>query len=292
MSERATRIKIQTSSFTVSVSLALVLLMLGLAGWIMLNFKNLSVSIKEKFSVQVMLNENVSESTIDKLRKQLDAAPFVREATYVPKDVAAEEMKNELGEDFISFLGENPIPPSINVKLKSEYVNSDSLKWITTEIKSMADKKSVKEVSYKEILASELDRNDKYIGLVMIILAGLLVIVAVGLINNTIRLSIYSKRFLLRTMYLVGATRSFIRRPFILRGIRQGVVAGILACFLMGAFIFMMIKIFPPLIVNQDQNQLIILMLGIILLGVLISSVSSALAVSRYLRLKQEDLYF
>lgn len=292
MSERATRIRLQTSSVTVSISLALVLFMLGLAGWIMLNFKNLTTNIKEKFSMQVMLNENVTEANIDKLRKQLDAAAFVKEATYIPKDVAAEEMKKELGEDFISFLGDNPIPPSINVKLRSEYVNTDSLKWISTEIKSMADRKSVKDVVYKEILAQELDRNYKDIGLVILILAALLTIVAVGLINNTIRLSIYSKRFLLRTMYLVGATRSFIRKPFIIRGIRQGVVAGILACFLIGGFIFMLIKIFPLLLLNQDRNELILLMGGIIVLGVLISAISSALAVSRYLRLKQEDLHF
>lgn len=140
MSQNAVHLKLQTSSATVVVSLGLVLLMLGLAGWAMLNFKNLISLMKEEFGFQVILNENVSQANIEKLRKKLDASLFVKEAAFVSKDVAAEDMKKELGEDFISFLGENPIPSSINVKLNSDYANPDSLNWIILEIVGLGEK--------------------------------------------------------------------------------------------------------------------------------------------------------
>ena len=280
-----------TSSVTVIVSLSLVLFMLGLAGWAMLNFKNLTNTLKEEFGFQVILKENATEANIQRLRKELDASLFVKEAQYVSKDQAAEEMKKELGEDFVEFLGDNPLEPSINVKLNSNFVNNDSLEKIKSEILEMGGGKTVKEINYHKILFEEMDRNSRDIGLILLVLSALLTVVAVGLINNTIRLSIYSKRFLLRTMYLVGATRSYIRKPFIIKGVRQGVVAGILACMMMAGFIFIIVKIFPVLLFNQDQNQLLLLMLGVIALGVIISSVSAAMAVSRYLNLKSDDLH-
>jgi cell division transport system permease protein len=292
MSEKAARLKLQTSSVTVVISLALVLFMLGLAGWVMLNFRNLTNTLKEEFGFQVILNEKSSDANIQRLRKELDAAPFVKEAEYKSIDVAAEELKKELGEDFVQFLGENPLEPKINVRLNSEYVNNDSLEWIKTEIQGMAGGRTVKEINYHKVLFEEIDRNSRDIGLMLLVISVLLLVVAVGLINNTIRLSIYSKRFLLRTMYLVGATQSFIRRPFILKGVRQGVVAGIVACVLMGGLIFIIVKVFPIMLANQDETQLLFLMIGIILLGVLISSFSAAIAVRRYLRLKAEDLHF
>jgi cell division transport system permease protein len=222
----------------------------------------------------------------------LDASSFVKLAEYKSKEVAAEEMKKELGEDFVAFLGDNPLEPSINVRLNSEYVNNDSLAWIKTEIQAMGGGKTVKEINYHQILFEELDKNERSITLGLLIFASLLTVVAVGLIFNTIQLSIYSKRFLLRTMYLVGATQSFIRKPFIIRGIRQGVVAGIIACLLIIGCFFLADKFLPDLIVSQNPNQLLFLLLGVVALGMIISSFSSAFAVSRYLRLKQDDLYF
>jgi cell division transport system permease protein len=291
MAKKPGSFRITSSSTTVVVSLALVLFMLGLAGWAMLNFRNLTNSLKEEFGFQVIISEKATEANIQALRKELDASLFVKEAEYIPKEVAAEEMKKELGEDFVEFLGDNPLEPSINVKLNSTFVNNDSLEWIKSEIQSMAGGKTVKEINYHKLLFEEMDRNSRDIGLILIVLSALLSVVAIGLINNTIRLSIYSKRYLLRTMYLVGATQAFIRRPFIIKAIRQGVVSGILACLLIGGFIFVLVKIFPVLLFNQNQNQLLILMLSIILMGVLISSFSAALAIKRYLNLKAEELH-
>ena len=281
----------RASSVTVVISLALVLFMLGLAGWAMLNFRNLSNTLKEEFGFQVIINEKAGEANIHLLQKELDSSPFVKVAEFKSKEVAAAEMKKELGEDFVAFLGENPLDPSINVRLNSAYVNNDSLNWIKSEIQAMAGGKTVKEINYHKLLFNEMDRNSRDIGMVLLFLAALLFVVALGLIHNTIRLSIYSKRFLLRTMYLVGATRGFIRKPFIIKGIKQGIVAGIFACVFMAGFIFLIIKLFPMMLVNQDPNQLLVLMFGIIAVGVMISSFSAAFAVSRYLRLKSNDMY-
>ncbi len=291
MATKSGNFRFASSSTTVVISLALVLFMLGLAGWAMLNFRNLTNTLKEEFGFQVIINEKATEANIQTLRKELDASLFVKEAEYIAKEVAAEEMKKELGEDFVEFLGDNPLEPSINVKLNSTYVNNDSLEWIKSEIQSMAGGKTVKEINYHKLLFEEMDKNSRDIGLILLVLSALLSFVAIGLINNTIRLSIYSKRYLLRTMYLVGATRAFIRRPFIIKAVRQGVVAGIFACLLIGGFIIVLVKIFPVLLFNQNQNQLLALMFSIILLGVLISSLSAGLAIKRYLNLKSEDLH-
>lgn len=291
MGKKPGNLRFASSSTTVVISLALVLFMLGLAGWAMLNFRNLTNTLKEEFGFQVIINEKATEANIQTLRKELDASLFVKEAEFISKEVAAEEMKKELGEDFIEFLGDNPLEPSINVKLNSTYVNNDSLEWIKSEIQSMAGGKTVKEINYHKLLFEEMDKNSRDIGLILLVLSSLLSFVAIGLINNTIRLSIYSKRYLLRTMYLVGATQAFIRKPFIIKAIRQGVVAGILACGLIAGFIFMLIKIFPVLLINQNQNQLLLLMLTIIFLGIIISSLSAGLAIKRYLNLKSEDLH-
>lgn len=291
MATKSGSFRFASSSTTVVISLALVLFMLGLAGWAMLNFRNLTNTLKEEFGFQVIINEKATEANIQTLRKELDASLFVKEAEYIAKEVAAEEMKKELGEDFVEFLGDNPLEPSINVKLNSTYVNNDSLEWIKSEIQSMAGGKTVKEINYHKLLFEEMDKNSRDIGLILLVLSALLSFVAIGLINNTIRLSIYSKRYLLRTMYLVGATRAFIRRPFIIKAVRQGVVAGIFACLLIGGFIIVLVKIFPVLLFNQNQNQLLALMFSIILLGVLISSLSAGLAIKRYLNLKSEDLH-
>ncbi|MFN5182108.1 MAG: cell division protein FtsX [Bacteroidota bacterium] len=291
MSEKSAKISLKASSITVVISLSLVLFMLGLAGWAMMNFRNLTNTLKEEFGFQVVINEKATQAKIQLLQKELEASKYVKDAEFKSKEIAAEEMKKQLGEDFIAFLGDNPLENTFNVKLNSAYVNNDSLKWIINDIQSMAGGKTVKEINYHQLLFDEMDRNSRDIGIVLLVLSGLLAIVAVGLIHNTIRLSIYSKRFLLKTMYLVGATRGFIRKPFIIKGVKQGIVSGIFACILMAGFIYLVIRLFPVMLENQDPNQLLILMIGIIFIGVLISSLSAAFAVSRYLRLKNADMY-
>ena len=278
----------KTSSVTVIVSLSLVLFMLALVGWFLINTKKLTDYYKENIGFQIYLKDSASVSEIDRLRKELDISGYVKNTFFKSKEAAAEEMKKETGDDFVSFLGFNPLPVTITINLKSEYANADSIKWIVKEI---AASPIVKEVVYQKILIEKINTNAGKLGLIILFFAALLAIVAVGLINNTIRLSIYSKRFLIRTMYLVGATQSFIRKPFILKGVRNGVISAIVSMIMLTLFIFVVTRYIPDLLVVQDENLLLLLFGIITVLGILISGFSTALSVRKYLRLKTDDLY-
>jgi cell division transport system permease protein len=281
--------KLKTSSATVVISLALVLFLLGIVGWIFINARSLVNHVKENVTVQVFLKEDASQPEAERLKKTIDAANYTKSAIFKSKEEAAEEMKEKTGDDFVAFLGFNPLPSAINVNLKAEYANPDSIAWIEKEI---AADKSVREVVYQKVLIDNISKNTRKISAIILFFSALLIVIAVALINNTIRLSIYAKRFLIRTMYLVGATQAFIRKPFIVKGIVNGVIAGIIADILVVLFIVMANRFIPELLVVQNPNYLVVLFLATIAVGVLISGLSSALSVRKYLRLKSEDLYF
>lgn len=281
--------KIKTSSLTVVISLALVLFMLGLLGLIIINAKKLSNHIKENIGFQVILKDTISKAELDILQLELNSSAYSKQVEYISKEQAAQKLQQDLGEDFISFLGYNPLLSSLDVKLNSDYANVDSLAAFE---KGILQKHYVKEVIYHKDMIKQVNDNAKIISLYILIFSALLLIVAIALINNTIRLSIYSKRFLIRTMYLVGATQAFITRPFILKGIKQGVVAGFAAGFLLTGFLVLSTQYIPDLLKLQDPNVLALLFGGIVVLGILISGLSAALSVNRYLRLKTDDLYF
>ncbi len=289
MSDTLAKRRVKTSSLTVVVSLALVLFMLGLLGLVVLNARKLSKHIKENIGFQVILKDTATAAQIDALQQEITAAPFAKSINHITKEQAAEKLKADLGEDFISFLGYNPLLSSLDVKLNEEFAHTDSLIGIE---KNLLQKSYVKEVVYHKDMIKQVNENAKVVGLYILIFSGLLMIVAIALINNTIRLSIYSQRFLIRTMYLVGATRVFISKPFIFKGIRQGVIAGILAGALLAGFLVMSTNYIPDLLQLQDENMLAILFGGIVLLGIFISGISAMFSVMRYLRLKTSDLYF
>lgn len=289
MSDTLAKRRVKTSSITVVVSLALVLFMLGLLGLVVLNARKLSKHIKENIGFQVILKDTTTAAQIDALQQEITAAPFAKSINHITKEQAAEKLKEDLGEDFISFLGYNPLLSTLDVKLNEEYAHSDSLIGIE---KGLLQKPYVKEVVYHKDMIKQVNENAKVVSLYILIFSGLLMIVAIALINNTIRLSIYSQRFLIRTMYLVGATRVFISKPFIFKGIRQGVIAGILAGALLAGFLVVSTNYIPDLLQLQDENMLAVLFGGIILLGIIISGVSAMFSVMRYLRLKTSDLYF
>lgn len=289
MARNTLQSKIKTSSVTVVMSLSLVLFLLALVGWVFINARLIVNHVKENVGFQVYLKEDAPQPEIDKLKKTMEAAIYIKNVAYKSKEEAAEEMKQKTGDDFVTFLGFNPLPSSINANIKAEYANPDSLAWIEKEI---ASEKIVREVVYQKVLVENINKNTQKISAIILFFSALLIIIAVALINNTIRLSIYSKRFLLKTMYLVGATQSFIRKPFIINGIINGVIAGIIADILVVVFIIASNKFIPELLVVQNPNYLLILFLVTISLGILISGLSSALSVRKYLRLKAEDLYF
>jgi cell division transport system permease protein len=289
VSNRTASQKLRTSSVTVVISLSLVLFMLGLLGLILINAKKLSDHFKENVGFQVVLKDTTSASELDILKQEISSSPFTKRVDYISKDEAAEKLKRDLGEDFITFLGYNPLLSSLDVKLNPAYADVDSLAGFE---KSIMQKHFVKEVIYHKSMIKELNEKAKVASVYILIFSVLLLVVAVALINNTIRLSIYAKRFLIRTMYLVGATQGFIRKPFIFKGIRQGIIAGLLAGFLLAGFLILSTNYIPDLLQIQDPNLLALLFAGIVLMGVLISGLSAALSVGRYLRLKTDDLYF
>ncbi len=289
MSETLAKRRVKTSSLTVIISLALVLFMLGLLGLVVLNAQKLSNHIKENIGFQVILKDTTTAAQIDILQQEISVSAFAKSVTHITKEQAAEKLKEDLGEDFISFLGYNPLLSSLDVKLNADYANGDTLVGIE---KSLLQKPYVKEVVYHKDMIKQVNENAKVVSLYILIFSGLLMIVAIALISNTIRLSIYSQRFLIRTMYLVGATRVFISKPFIFKGIRQGVISGILAGVLLAGFLILSTKYIPDLLQLQDENLLALLFSGIVLLGIFISGLSAMFSVMRYLRLKTSDLYF
>ena len=265
------------------------LFMLGALGLLIINANKLSKHFKENVGFQVYLKDAASAAQTDALVQELSDAKFSKNVNLISKEMAAEKLKTDLGEDFVAFLGTNPLLNSIEIKLEETYANTDTLKIIEKEL---LQKTFVKEVVYQKDMIDNLNKNTKAVAFFILIFSAALLVVAVALINNTIRLSIYSQRFIIRTMYLVGATRIFISKPFILKGFRQGVISGIIAGVMLAGFLNLITKFIPDLLQLQDENVLLILFVGVILVGVIISAFSAMLAVLRYLRLKTSDLYF
>ncbi len=289
MFDKYSKRKLVGSSITTVVSLSLVLFMLGLLGIIILNTNKLSDNLKENIGIQIILNETAKETDIQHLTKMLDISDYVKSTEFITKEDAAKRLQEDLGEDFIDFLGYNPLLPSINVHVKAAYANTDSLSMIEKEL---IESKLVKEVVYQKSLVSMINENVKKISLVILIFSGLLMVIALALINNTIRLSIYSKRFIIKTMQLVGATQSFVRMPFVLKGIKHGIYGATIAILMLIGVLYFAQKNLPELVELQDEKMLATLFGLVIVLGIIISWISTSLAVRKYLRLKADDLYY
>ena len=287
--ERLQRRKLQSSRATALISITLVLLMVGLLGLIVLHAQKLSEYVRENIGFSIIMKENVREAGIVQLQKTLDASRFVKSTEYITPEQAAEELQEELGEDFISFLGYNPLLPSIELKLKAEYTNIDSMEMIENELLANTD---VKEIYYQKDLVHLINKNIRRIGLFLLGFSALLLVIAVALINNTIRLSVYSKRFLIKTMQLVGATGGFIRRPFLWYAVMQGLYAAFIAIICLGLLLYFFQKELPELVNLQDPG-LILSLFGLVLLtGIVLTYLSTWFAVKKYLRAKADRLYY
>jgi cell division transport system permease protein len=287
--EKYTRRRYQSSVFTTVVSITLVLLMLGLLALVVLHAKKLSDYVRENIGFMVYMKADAPQEDIILFQKKLDAMAFVKSSRYITPEEAARELTAELGEDFIDFLGYNPLPPSIDLRLKATYGNIDSL--LVIEKKLMAEP-AVKEVFYQKSLVQAINRNIRRISMVLLGFSGLLLLIAIALINNTIRLSVYSKRFIIKTMKLVGATRGFISRPFIWRGILKGLISAFLAIILLGIILYFLMQQVPEMI-NLVDIRIYAIVFGLVTgTGVLLSWLSTLAAVRKYLRMKEDDLYY
>jgi cell division transport system permease protein len=287
--ETYTRRRYQSSVATTVVSISLVLTMLGLLALTVFHAKKLWVYVWENIGFRVYIKEQVPEEEIILLQKRLDASAFVKSSAYISPEMAARELTSELGEDFIDFLGYNPLPPSIDLRVKAVYGNVDSLEVIESRLMNEI---IVKEVFYQKSLVHLINRNIRRISVVLLGFSGLLLLIAMALINNTIRLSVYSKRFIIRTMKLVGATRGFIGRPFILRGVLQGLYSAIIAVILLSTILYFLMQQIPEL-VNLYDLYLYLGVFGLVILtGMFLAWVSTHFAVRKYLKMNEDDLYY
>ncbi|MCB0379748.1 MAG: permease-like cell division protein FtsX [Flavobacteriales bacterium] len=280
--------RLKSSYFTTIISISLVLFMLGILGLIVLNAKQISDHVKENIGFSIILKDGIKDVEIVQIQKSLDAENFVKSTHFIHPDSAAAELQQELGEDFISFLGYNPLLASIDVKLNADYANNDSLAVIEA---NLTNNPKIKEVFYQKDLVSLINENVKKISIYLLGFSGLLLVIAMALINNTIRLSIYSKRFLIKTMQLVGAKSTFIQKPFVLKGIGNGIAAAILAIGLIVLFLYYLQKQMPEIIDFKNIELYGALFLIVIILGILISWISTTLAVRKYLRMDAGNLY-
>ena len=285
----ASKAKLRSSYVTLVVSVSLVLFLLGILGLVLINARELSDYFRESLSFSIMLDDAAKEADIRMLQKDLDAKPYVKSTKYVSKEEAAAKMKEELGEDFISFLGDNPLPPTIDVYLVSDYTSSDNVAKIEKYIYLYP---FVKDVLYPESLLILINENVRKISLFLLVISAFLFLIALTIINNTIRLSIYSKRFLIRTMQLVGATRSFIRRPFIMQSAFYGLLSALIAMTLLMGMLYLIEKEFFKMFSFENMNLLILLGAGIIVVGIIINIISTWFSVNKYLSISEDKLYY
>ena len=281
--------RLRSSYLTLIISVSLVLFLLGVLGFVLINARQLADYFRESLSFSVMLDDNAKEADIRMLQKDLDAKLYIKSTKYISKDEAAAKMKEDLGEDFISFLGDNPLPPSIDVYLYAGFTAPDSVAKIE---KYVLEYPFVKEVYYQESLLFLINENVKKISIFLLVISSFLFLIALTIINNTIRLSIYSRRFLIRTMQLVGATRSFIRKPFILQSALHGLIAALIAMSLLMGLLYLIEKEFFLMFTFESTYLFLLLGASIIITGILINIISTFFSVNRYLSISEDKLYY
>ncbi len=274
---------------TSSISTTLVLLLLGLVVFFVLGAHNLSVYVKENINFSILISDDMKESDILKLQKKLNQEPFVKETEYISKKQALKEQTEAMGTDPQEFLGYNPFTASIEIKLHSDYANSDSIAKIEKKIKKNTN---IQEVLYQKDLIDAVNDNIRNISLMLLGLAVILTFISFALINNTIRLTIYSKRFLIHTMKLVGANWGFIRRPFLRRNFWIGVLSAIVADAILWGAAYWLVSYEPELIRVITTNVMLMVSVSVLVFGVLITWLCALLSINKYLRMKASTLYY
>lgn len=277
-----------SSYFSVVLSIFLVLFLLGALGLFVINSKKITNDFKENIPMTVFFDNDAKDSTISAFDTELKNAKFIKEYAFVHKDSAAKNNVDIVGKDFMEFLGFNPLQNSFDIHLKGDYVNADSIKKIERNIRK---NEMVSEIIYDKELVDMVNENVTKITFWILIISGILTVVAMLLINSSMRLSIYSHRFTIKTMQMVGATKSFIRKPFIWRSIKLGLIGYGLAIIGIIALAIYVDGIFPSLGIAKDYVSLGIVITGVLGIGILITWISTFFATQRFLNLKTDDLY-
>ncbi|OYU81114.1 MAG: cell division protein FtsX [Flavobacterium sp. BFFFF1] len=286
--EKFKKRRLITSYFSVVLSIFLVLFLLGILGLFFLNSKKLSDNFKEEIPMTVFFKNGANDSVMKAFAQELKTARFVKNSVFVPKEEAAKRESEDMGEDFMAFIGENPFENSFDIHLNSAYIRNDSIKKIEDRLKK---NEMISTVNYDKVLVSLVNDNIEAASMWILYASIFLLIVAVLLINSSIRLSIYSNRFIIKTMQMVGATKSFIRKPFIWRSVLLGGIAAVLAVAALVASLFVIDENYPKLNIVQDQLMTGLVLLGVIVLGIFITWFSTFFATQRFLNLRTDDLY-
>lgn len=284
----ATSKKAKHSYIYAIIGVSSVLFLLGTLGWFMINGRALSHVFKEGVEVEVILHDNTRDEMADNLHGILQKQNFVKKAEIITKEEAAAKFLSDGGEDFTELLDFNPLYTSIVLQLHSKYVNKDSLDKIRLFI---LQSNIVREVAYPNTIVDKMDSNFRKIGVILGSISLLLFFIVVVLIDNTVRLAMFSNRFLIKTMQMVGATRNFISRPFDKRAVLNGLISGIIAVVFLSLVITFAEKQLPALKLLHDTTSLIFLMVGMIIMGILISFLSTHRSVIKYLKMRVDDLY-
>lgn len=286
--EKFQKRRVITSYFSVVLSIFLVLFLLGMLGLFVINSQRLSDNFKEEIAMTVFFKTEASDSTITAFTEELKTAKFARSFEYVSKEKAAEKHMKVIGEDFMQFLGVNPLQNSFDIHLKAEYVTNQGIAQIENRLRK---NEMIADVVYDKQLVTMVNDNIKNISMWILIISCVFAFVSVLLINSSLRLSIFANRFIIKTMQMVGATKSFIRKPFIQRSVFLGLIGSALAIFaLIGVLVYIQAT-FPNLGIMEDKLAIAIVLAGVLILGVVISWISTYIATQRFLNLRTDDLY-
>ena len=286
--EKYQKRRLISSYFSVVISIALVLFLLGNLGLMIINAKKVSDLIKEQISLTIYLNDSAKKVEINQIQKSLELADYTKSITFVSKEEAAELMISETGEDFMDFIGYNPLQNSIDIHLKADYVTNDKLNEIASEL---SDKKFVDDVKFDENLIELMNKNVRKISYWVLIFSIVFTLISVLLINSSIRLAVYSKRFIIKTMQMVGATKSFIRKPFIYKNLQLGLAGAFIANLALCVVFCQLDTYFPELTLSSAIGKLVLLVLAVFGVGFIITWISTFIATQRFLNLKTDQLY-
>ncbi|MBR0187234.1 MAG: permease-like cell division protein FtsX [Prevotella sp.] len=273
---------------TLCISTAMVLVLLGLVVFSVQISRNLSQWVKENLTVTVMLSDDVSVNGAKLLCRDLYHRPYSRNIDYISKEQALKEQSDAMGSDPSEFLGVNPFPATLELQLHSDYANRDSLKWIARELQKNP---KITDVAYQVDLMDSVNRNLTKVNLVLLALAVLLTFVSFSLINNTVRLSVYSRRFIIHTMKLVGASWGFIRKPFMKQALLVGVIAALIAIAVLGGCMYALYYYEPNIISIITWRELTITAVAVLLFGIIITAACSYISVNKFLRMSAGELY-
>ncbi|MBZ9620893.1 cell division protein FtsX [Psychroflexus lacisalsi] len=287
--EKYQKRRLITSYFSVVISIALVLFLVGLLALLVLNTKKVADHFKEQIALSIYLKDTAKEVEIDQLQKSLAMAEYTKNIDFVSKEEAAKAYSKEIGEDFMEFLGYNPLQNSVDVYFNADYVSETKIAEISRDL---SEKEFVDEIIYDKPLIALLNDNIKRLSFWILAVSGLLTFIAVLLINSSIRLSVYAKRFTIKTMQMVGATKRFIRKPFILKSLKLGIIGSTISLIGMGVVLYYLDQSFPELNLISDEILLAAIFAGVLVLGILISWLSTFFATQRFLNLKTDELYY